>query len=43
MIEYWRIYKVTKDNRVILKKDNDYLLLTDVKELENKIILKCYL
>lgn len=40
--EYWRIFKVTKDNRVILKKDNDYLLLPDVKELENKIIREDY-
>lgn len=36
--EYWTIYKVTKDNRVILKKDDEYLTISDIKELDYKIM-----
>ena len=38
--EYWRIYKVTKNNSVILKRKDNYLLLSNVKELDKKIIKK---
>lgn len=36
--EYWRIFKVTKNNNVILQNKNMYLSLSSVKELDNKII-----
>ncbi|GIN74747.1 hypothetical protein J14TS2_52220 [Bacillus sp. J14TS2] len=36
--EYWEIRKVTRENRVILNKNGDYITLSNVKELDNKII-----
>ncbi|WP_121614803.1 hypothetical protein [Virgibacillus halodenitrificans] len=36
--EYWRILKVTKNSRVILKRKGSYLTLPDVKELDYKEI-----
>lgn len=36
--EYWQINKVTRNNEVILKNGNNYLLLKDVKNLHGKVI-----
>ena len=36
--EYWRIIKVTKDNRVILKREDVYQILPEVKDLDYKKI-----
>lgn len=36
--EYWKILKVTKDGRVILKKDDMYQVISDVSELNHKLI-----
>ncbi|ENH96732.1 hypothetical protein J416_09549 [Gracilibacillus halophilus YIM-C55.5] len=36
--EYWRIFKVTKDNRVILRKNSMYKVMPDVNELNNQLI-----
>lgn len=36
--EYWRIIKVTKDNKVILKKEEIYQILNEANELNNRKI-----
>ncbi len=40
--EYWEISKVTRDNMVILKKDNTFLTLSSANELNNIVIYRKY-
>lgn len=36
--DFWRVIKVTKDGRVILKKEDLYFILSEVKDLDHKVI-----